>query len=218
MSAPWFELGYIGARGAIAAALLIGIAFGWTLESAGMGNARKLAAQFYLTDLTVFKVMFSAIVTAMLGLFWLGRLGALDLSRVYVPETYLLPQFVGGLVFGIGFAAAGLCPGTSCVAAVTGRLDGLAVVIGMWAGVLGTGLLYPALRPFHERTPRGTLTIPALLHLPYGLVVLAVVLVAIAGFFVAGRLEARSSTAPPARVLNAARNATDVIVTNGAGV
>src|SRR5207248_165735 len=112
MTAPYFELGYFGARGALVAALVIGIAFGWCLESAGMGSARKLAAQFYLTDLTVFKVMFSAIVTAMLGLFWLGRLGMLDLSRVYVPESFPLPRLPGRLVFSVvvialaGFRAA----------------------------------------------------------------------------------------------------------------
>src|SRR5262249_21177452 len=67
---------------AMMTALLIGIAFGWCLERAGLGDARKLTGQFYLTDLTVFKVMFSAIVTAMLGAFWLARLGVLDLRGV----------------------------------------------------------------------------------------------------------------------------------------
>src|SRR6266516_3973943 len=57
MTAPYFELGYFGARGALVAALIIGIAFGWCLESAGMGSARKLAAKFYLSDHTVVKVM-----------------------------------------------------------------------------------------------------------------------------------------------------------------
>ena len=52
--------------------------------------------------------MFSAIVTAMLGAFWLGALGILDLSLVAVPETYLWPQLVGGLVFGVGFVIGGL--------------------------------------------------------------------------------------------------------------
>jgi len=192
VTAPYFELGYFGARGALVAALVIGIAFGWCLESAGMGSARKLAGQFYLTDLTVFKVMFSAIVTAMLGLFWLGRLGVVDISRVYVPETYLLPQLVGGLIFGVGFALGGLCPGTSCVAAVTGRLDGVALVLGMWSGVLATGLSFPALSRFYERTPRGVLTLPQIAHLPYGVAVLLVVLAALAGFAVAERIEARA--------------------------
>ena len=194
MTAPYFELGYFGARGALAAALVIGIAFGWCLESAGMGSARKLAGQFYLTDLTVFKVMFSAIVTAMLGVFWLGRLGVLDLGRVYVPETFLVPQLVGGLFFGAGFALGGLCPGTSCVAAVTGRLDGVALVLGMWSGVLATGLFFPALGRFYERTPRGVLTLPQVAHVSYGLAVLLVVLVALAGFVGAERIEAKART------------------------
>jgi uncharacterized membrane protein YedE/YeeE len=199
MTAPFFELGYFGLRGALAAALIIGIAFGWCLESAGMGSARKLAAQFYLTDFTVFKVMFSAIITAMLGLFWLGRLGVLDLSRVYVPETYLAPQVVGGLIFGVGFALGGLCPGTSCVAAVTGRLDGVALVLGMWSGVLATGLFFPLLAKFYDSTPRGSLTLPQLTGLPYGVVVLAIVLVALAGFRGAQWLESRPRTQAASR-------------------
>jgi uncharacterized membrane protein YedE/YeeE len=110
-----------GSAAALAVAFGVGLGFGWWLERAGLGSASKLMGQFHLTDLAVFKVLFSAIVTAMLGLFWLSRIGVVDLSRVYVPETFVLPQLVGGLVFGAGMALAGLCPGTSCVAAATGR-------------------------------------------------------------------------------------------------
>ena len=85
-------------------------------------------------DFTVFRVMFSAIVTAMLGTFWLSRLGMLDLGRVYVPETWIIPQLVGGAIFGVGFAIAGLCPGTACVSAATGRGDGMVTVGGFFVG------------------------------------------------------------------------------------
>jgi uncharacterized protein len=173
----------------LAVAFVIGIGFGAALERAGLGNARKLVGQFYLTDFTVFKVMFTAIVTAMLGSFWLSRLGLMDLSQVYVPETFLAPQLVGGAVFGAGFALAGLCPGTSCVSAASGRGDGLAVVAGMFSGVLLTGFAFAPLQRFYEAGGGRTWTLPELLHLPYGLVVLGVVLVAIAGFAVTGRLE-----------------------------
>lgn len=172
-------------------AIAIGIAFGWALERAGLGNARKLAGQFDLTDLTVFKVMFSAILTAMLGAFWLSRLGILDLSRVYVPETWIAPQLVGGLIFGAGFAIAGLCPGTSCVSAATGRGDGLSAVAGMFAGVLAIGLAFKPLQHFYESTARGALTLPQALHLPYGVVVCAIVAMALLGFHAAAWLEAR---------------------------
>jgi uncharacterized membrane protein YedE/YeeE len=192
---PLFEFGAIGERGALVTAVLIGLAFGWCLERAGMGSARKLTAQFYLRDLTVFRLMFSAIVTAMLGAFWLARVGILDLSRVYVPETFIFPQLVGGLVFGVGFAIGGLCPGTSCVAAVTGRLDGMLLVAGMFTGVLTTGLAFRPLAHFYEMTARGAFTLPQLFHVPYGVAVALVVGVALVGFHIAEKLEARANCA-----------------------
>jgi uncharacterized membrane protein YedE/YeeE len=173
-------------------AVAIGIAFGWALERAGLGSARKLTGQFYLTDLTVFKVMFSAIVVAMLGAFWLGKLGVLDLSRVYVPETFLLPQLAGGMIFGAGFVIGGLCPGTSCVAAASGRGDGAAVMAGMFSGVVVMGLLFESLRRFYESTAWGSLTLPQLFHVPYGVVVCAVVAMALGGFSIAERIEKRT--------------------------
>lgn len=170
-------------------ALGIGIVFGWFLERGGMGDARKLANQFYLRDFAVFKVMFAAILTAMLGLFWLSRLGWVDASLVYVPETFLLPQLAGGLVFGVGFVMAGLCPGTSCVAAATGRLDGIAAAAGMLAGVLAFAELYAPLAAFHSATARGTLTLPEVSGLPAGAVIFLVTMAGIAGFAVAERIE-----------------------------
>ncbi len=194
MSAPFYEFGAVSDRASLVVALIIGIAFGWCLERAGMGSAKKLAGQFYFRDLTVFKVMFSAIVTAMLGAFWLGRLGLLDLARVYVPDTFIWPQLIGGLVFGVGFVVGGLCPGTSCVAAVTGRIDGIMVVAGMFAGVLTTGLLFAPLQAFYTSSARGALTLPELFHLPYGVVVFAVVLMALGGFRGAEWLERRNAS------------------------
>jgi len=187
MTAPWIETDTTA--GALAIAGVTGIAFGAALERAGLGSARKLVGQFYATDFTVFKVMFTAILVAMLGAFWLGRLGVLDLARVAVPDTWLVPQLVGGAVFGAGMAMAGLCPGTSCVAAASGRGDGLAVIAGVFAGVVATGLGFAPLRTLYDATPRGPLTVPAWLGVPYGAVVLGVVAIALIGFRVAERIE-----------------------------
>lgn len=191
MSAPFYELGRIGDNAGLLVALVLGVAFGWCLERGGMGSARKLAGQFYFTDLSVLKLMFSAIVTAMLGLFWLSWIGFLDLSRVYVPETFVAPQLVGGLVFGVGFVAGGLCPGTSCVAAATGRQDGLALVAGMLTGVFVFGEAFPAIGTFAESTPRGAWTLPQALGLSYGGVVGMVVAAALGAFAGAEWLERR---------------------------
>jgi uncharacterized membrane protein YedE/YeeE len=187
--APFLDGASVSPIASLGAALVIGVAFGVALEQAGLGSAKKLAGLFYLTDFTVFKVMFSAIITAMLGVFWLDRIGLLDASRLYVPETYLLPQLLGGVVFGAGFVLAGLCPGTSCVAAASGRIDGLTVVGGMFAGVLTSGLLFGSFQSFYESTARGSFTLPGLLHIPAGLVIFAIVLIAVGAFRMIARFE-----------------------------
>ena len=184
MIAPLFEDSRL-------AALVVGVGFGFALERAGLGSAPKLAGQFTLRDFTVFRVLFSAIVTAMLGAFWLSRLGMLDLARVYVPPTYIVPQLVGGAIFGVGFAVAGLCPGTACVSAATGRIDGVATVGGFLLGVLATGIALPRVWSLYERTPRGTLLLPDVLGVSYGLVVMAVAAIALAGFAATRWLDAR---------------------------
>ena len=172
-------------------ALALGGAFGWALERAGLGSARKLAGQFLLTDFTVLKVMFSALVTAMLGVFWCARLGMLDLSQLAVPETFVGPQLLGGAIFGLGFAAAGLCPGTSCVAAATGRGDGLAVVFGFLAGTFAVGWLsaLPPAQALFDSGRRGVWTLPDAFDLSYGATVLAVVAFALTAFWCVERWE-----------------------------
>ena len=178
-----------GTRTSLAGALGVGIAFGWCLERAGLGSAPKLMGQFTLRDMTVLKVMFSAIVTAMLGLFWLSWLGVVDLSRVALPPTFIGPQIAGGIVFGAGMALAGLCPGTSCVAAATGRLDGLSVAAGFFVGVLAAGLLVPAISRFYESGARGAVALPTAFGVSQGTVTLAVVAGALTAFALAGRVE-----------------------------
>jgi uncharacterized protein len=176
-------------------AALLGVAFGFALERGGMGSARKLADQFYLRDFTVIKVMFSALVTAMLGTFWLARMGVLDLSAVYVPETFLLPQALGGVIFGAGFVLGGLCPGTSCVAAATGRIDGFAAVAGMFAGVAAFGFAPRAVSGLLHVTPRGALTLPGATGVTYGAVVAVIALGAVAMFAGIARFEHRDRRA-----------------------
>ena len=85
------------------AAMIVGLLFGFSLERSGFGSSRKLAAIFYLRDMTVLKVMFTALITAMLGLSLVVALGWLELeSQVYVLPTQYGAQIVGGLVFGVG--------------------------------------------------------------------------------------------------------------------
>lgn len=189
MSAPFFKFGYFGDSMGLVIAFVIGIGFGFFLERAGFGSARKLTAQFYLTDMAVFKVMFTAIITAMLGIFYLGWIGFLDVSLVYLTPTYLLPQITGGLILGIGFAIGGYCPGTACVAVSTGKIDGLVFVVGVLAGIFVFGEAFPIVKGFYSASPMGRVTLPELFGIPYGVVVFFVVLMAVGGFALATWVE-----------------------------
>jgi uncharacterized membrane protein YedE/YeeE/rhodanese-related sulfurtransferase len=115
--------------------LIIGFGFGFVLERAGFGNARKLAGQFYLEDMTVFKVMFTAILVAMVGLYGLASLGFVDMSMIWINPTFIPAQAVGGFLLGIGFIMSGLCPGTSVVSMVSGRIDGWVTFVGIFLGI-----------------------------------------------------------------------------------
>jgi uncharacterized membrane protein YedE/YeeE len=182
MSIPFFKFGFFGADTSLVMAFLIGIGFGWFLERAGFGTAKKLAAQFYFTDLTVFKVMFTAIVTAMLGIFFLSSIGIMDISQINIIDTYLVPQIVGGLLLGVGFVVGGYCPGTSVVACATGKVDGVIFVVGVFLGTIIYGEVFPLIEGFANMTHMGKVLMPTYFNIPYGILVFAVVLMALGGF------------------------------------
>ena len=192
MSAPLL-IGEQSLLPSLGVAVAVGIGFGFAIERAGLGSARKLVAQFYGRDLSVLKVMFSALLVAMLGVFWLGHFGLLDVRAVFVPATFLGPQLVGGLLFGAGLLIAGLCPGTACVSAASGRVDGLFVVLGMFVGMLAGGLLLDRFVQFYQSGGRGAWTLPELFDLSYGSVVAAISVLALLAFALAEWIERRAS-------------------------
>jgi uncharacterized membrane protein YedE/YeeE len=189
--APFYKYGFFGDEMSLVLAFVLGTGFGFFLERAGFGSARKLAAQFYLYDMSVFKVMFTAIVTALLGVTYLGWIGWLDLSLVYLVPTHLVPQIVGGLVLGVGFVVGGYCPGTSVASLATGRIDGLVYAFGIGAGTLAYAEVYPAIKDFVNSNDMGQVTLPEVFDLPWGLVVFAIVVIAVAGFSAATFIERR---------------------------
>ncbi len=129
----------LGPWATIAVFFLLGAGFGIVLELAGFGDARKLSAQFYFKDMTVFKTMFTGIVTAAILIFLSASFGFLDYSKLFVNQTFLWPGIIGGLVMGVGFVVGGYCPGTSIVSAASFKLDGVLFVIGatIGAGIFG---------------------------------------------------------------------------------
>lgn len=169
---------------------IIGFAFGFTLESSGFGDSRKLAAQFYFTEMTVLKVMFTAIVTAMVLLFGAVGLGILNFSQVWVNPTYLWSGLIGGLIMGIGFIVGGFCPTTSLASASTGKIDGMFFMFGGFVGAAIFAETEPFFTNWYNNAGYyGRLTLDQVFNLPIGVVVLLVVLMALFMFWGAEQLE-----------------------------
>lgn len=169
---------------------LIGTAFGAILEMCGFGDSRKLAAQFYFKEMTVLKVMFTAIVTAAVLIFLSSSLGLLDYDRLWVNPTYLYPGIAGGLIMGAGFITGGFCPGTSMVAASTLKLDGIFFVLGGFFGVWAFGESVRHFEDFFNSSFYGRLTVFDWLGTSAGVSVLLLTVMALAMFYLAEISEA----------------------------
>lgn len=181
-----------GRQVGLVVAVVIGFAFGFVLERAGFGRAPKLAAQFYLHDMTVFKVMFGAIITAMVGLMVAHAAGVADLRVVAssaASSTYLWPMLVGGLLLGVGFIVAGYCPGTSAVSAASGNVDGMLTFGGVVLGTIVFNEVYPLIEQFNASGDRGQLFLYDVLGLPAPVLAALVVAMALAMFVGAEKVE-----------------------------
>jgi hypothetical protein len=187
--APYDLVASLGVTGSYLIYLAIGFAFGFILESSGFGDSRRLAGQFYFTELAVVKVMFTAIVVAMILIFWATALGLLDYNEIWVAPTYLWPGIAGGVIMGIGFILGGYCPGTSVVSVATLKIDGMFFVLGHIVGVLFFAETVGFFTTFWNSGYFGHFTLPELLRLETGVVAVLVVCLALAMFLGFGWLR-----------------------------
>ncbi|MBP8303027.1 MAG: YeeE/YedE family protein [Phycisphaerae bacterium] len=189
MIETFYFLDRLGTPGAFVAALLIGMAFGVVLEQAGFGSSRRLASVFYLTDMTVVKVMFTAVIVAAVGLSYVQALGLVALDRVYLLPTVYGPQIVGGLVFGIGFVMAGWCPGTAAAGLAAGKIDALVFLVGSVLGSILFNEVYDAMAGLIRSGDRGVLFVYDSLGMSRGGFVLILAIAGAACFALCEALE-----------------------------
>lgn len=150
MIETFYGLDQLWTPAAFFAALVIGVTFGFVLERAGFGSSRRLADVFYFRNMAVIKVMFTAIVTAMLGLAFLFALGWLSPTQVHMMPTVYGAHIVGGLIFGVGFVMSGWCPGTSVVGVASGKLDGLVYLAGVLIGSVVFNEAFQSIKPLYN--------------------------------------------------------------------
>jgi uncharacterized membrane protein YedE/YeeE len=168
--------------------LVLGMFFGLALNKAGLTKYHKIVNVFRLSDLAVLKFMMTALVVAMTGLYALRGVGALTFPAV--PPTYIVGNLVGGLLFGVGMALAGFCPGTCVAGAGEGKLDYLIPgLLGFLTGAALYGLTYQQIFPRISAIANlGGVVMPDLWNLNPYLTVLTFALMALLLFYLIDRM------------------------------
>ncbi len=113
--------------------IVFGFVFGWLLQRARLTDTNVIVAQLRLRDYTLFKVMLTAIIVGGVGVFFLHSGG---FAAYHIKPANLLAVALGAVLFGIGMAIYGYCPGTGLAAIGTGSLHALAGAFGMLAGAI----------------------------------------------------------------------------------
>jgi hypothetical protein len=158
--------------------LIAGIFFGFLLQKGGVTRYSVILGQLLLKDFTVVKIMLSAVIIGTLGIHFLRSLG---LVQLHPKPGSFGTSVMGGLIFGVGFATLGYCPGTIAGAVGQGSLDAL---VGGVAGILlGAGIFASLYHRLQKATlikgDFGELTLPQLLKVnPWVVVIPAVILLA----------------------------------------
>jgi hypothetical protein len=143
---------------------LFGLVFGFLLQKGGVGKFNVLIGQLLLQDWTVAKIMLTAIVVGMIGVFPLHHFAKVNL---HIKPTRIGANIIGGLMFGAGFALMGYCPGTAAAALGQGSWDAL---FGM-AGLIAGSWMFAELSGWTKRTVEswgdfGKVLLPDLLSVP----------------------------------------------------
>jgi uncharacterized membrane protein YedE/YeeE len=172
-------------------ALVIGLAFGYILESSGFSSSRKLAGVFYGYDFAVLKVFFTAALVSVIGILYMDYLGYVDMGQLYVHPTYLKSALIGGAIMGLGFITGGFCPGTSLCAAAIGKIDALVYVAGIMIGIYIFSELFDWIEPLYDSDFLGYITIMDSLEMSPYIFVFAFTLLAVVAFAISDVVRKR---------------------------
>lgn len=121
--------------------LVLGFVFGAILQRGRLNRFNTISGLATLEDLTIAKALLVAIGV---GMILLNVEIALGLAAYHVKPFLFGGVVLGGIIFGVGMAILGYCPGTLAVSLGEGSIDALFGIIG---GLLG-GLFYTLSLPF----------------------------------------------------------------------
>ena len=148
--------------------LIIGIIFGFFLQRARVDKYDVQIGAMLLEDMTIFKFMLPAIIVAILGIYLMYDFSMVNLN---VKPTILGVNIVGGIIFGIGWAIFGLCPGTAGGALGEGAWDTIFGIAGMFLGAALFAYTFPYVNVYlMNMGDYGKVTVPQILDVSHWLV------------------------------------------------
>lgn len=125
-----------------------GIVFGILLQKGQVAKYEKILGQLLLRDFTVVKVMATAVAVGAIGVNFLISRNAAEL---HIQEAVLGRVVGGAILFGVGLATLGLCPGTTVAACGEGRRDAMMGCLGMLVGAGAYVAAFGALEPLLKK-------------------------------------------------------------------
>ena len=146
--------------------LLIGMGIGAVMQLGGASSYRKIMGSLLLKDLHVIKLILVTIAVSTVGIY---ALDLVDLAHMSIKPTYVLGIVIAGLIFGVGFAISGYCPGTCIVASAEGKTDAVFTLLGGLAGAALYALVYPLMKPLIGLTNYGEITLASVFNVTNGI-------------------------------------------------
>jgi uncharacterized membrane protein YedE/YeeE len=126
----------------------LGIVFGLALSRSGAADYDFIQAMFLFESFQLYGIIGTAVLLTAPGLWLIRRHGRTALGRPLKVEPKPLHRgnVAGGILFGIGWSIAGMCPGPIFVNIGEGKVYALAALAGALTGTALLGWIYPRLQ------------------------------------------------------------------------
>ena len=128
--------------------IVAGTVFGFVLSRSGAADYDFIQGMFLFSNLQLYGIIGTAVVLTAPGLWWIKRHGRSATGARIAFERKVLNRgtVIGGMLFGIGWSIAGMCPGPMLVNLGEGKLYALGALAGAFTGAALFGALYPRLQ------------------------------------------------------------------------
>jgi len=146
--------------------LAIGTAIGAVMQLGGASSYRKILGSLLLKDMTIIKLILMTIAVTTVGIY---ALDLVDMANMDIKPTYVLGIVIAGLIFGVGFAISGYCPGTCVLASAEGKTDAMFTLLGGLFGAALYAVVYPWLAPLISVSNFGEITLATVFHVSNGI-------------------------------------------------